>query len=223
VGGGATGGAGQDRRGHRGEDEVGQEAGGRAARGHGIDRPFDDLAQRTPVAATRRSNPPERAPPLGRDPLHQLVEDGAQGGDVVSGGSVARMRETAQPGSTVVADQDVGGVEPAVDDAQVVEVGQRARHRGAEARDAGDRTGPPRDGVARVPDAQLGVAIGRPVGRRPADEGDHAGMRRLLEPPALVTQALGRGAPRRLDHHGPVVVELDSDVHVHTTKTAEPE
>ena len=103
-----------------------------------------------------RAGSPEPGPrpsPLGGRPLEHLAQHPAQGGDVVVWFGAAGVREPAQPGPAVVADEDVRGVEAPVHHTDVVEVGQRGGDGGTEAGDAGDGTGPVRDGVTGEPGA----------------------------------------------------------------------
>ena len=64
-------------------------------------------------------------------------------------------RPAAQAWAAPVTQQDVRGVEPAVHDAEVVQVGERRGHRGGDAADVGDGARPPRERLAGVGGAQL--------------------------------------------------------------------
>ena len=161
--------------------------------------------------------------------VEQVLHEPAPGGDVVGRSGAVGARPAAEPRAPGVAEEHVRGVEAAVHDAGVVEVGQRGGDGGGDTADVGDRAGPAGQRLAGVRRAQLARRLAGAAVRRDGrlevaagDQAHHPGVRGVRQRVGLVAQPVdGRGAGGGLDRHQRVAVEVDRDVHVHGTNNAD--
>ncbi len=187
-----------------------------------------DSARRAPgpAAAGRAAEPAAGRSGVGEE----VVDEASPRRDIVGRTGPVGPRPAAQARAAPVAQQDVRGVEPAVHDAEVVQVGERRGHRGGDAADVGDRAGPPGERLAGVGGAQLaGWGPGLPAlgARRRLEvatghERHHPRVAGVGQAGGLVAQPVdGVSAGGGLDRDQDVAVEVDRDVHVHATKNAD--
>ena len=113
----------------------------------------------TVASARRAPAPPPRVglrSPAGRGGAgEEVVDEAPPRRDIVGRTRPVGPRPAAQAWAPPVAQQDVRGVEPAVNDAEVVQVGERRGHRGRDTADVGDGARPPCERLPGIGGAQL--------------------------------------------------------------------